>query len=112
MLLCVSRGTCLFEKLENEYDKLFFNFQILFFSIEYWKNEWYMDLHGFWINYLVPFLESVCPTRIPVASRDEKGFELMLGMKIHTKAKKIPGSLVSESAFALTASTDITENTR
>ncbi|XP_030253405.1 collagen alpha-1(XXI) chain [Sparus aurata] len=56
--------------------------------------------------------ESVCPTRIPVASRDEKGFELMLGMKIHTKAKKIPGSLVSESAFALTASTDITENTR
>lgn len=84
----------------------------LAFSIEYWKNEWYTDLHGFWINYLVPFLESVCPTRIPVASRDEKGFELMLGMKIHTKAKKIPGSLVSESAFALTASTDITENTR
>ncbi|KAM8731700.1 collagen alpha-1(XXI) chain-like [Acanthopagrus schlegelii] len=56
--------------------------------------------------------ESVCPTRIPVASRDEKGFELMLGMKVHTKAKKIPGSLVSESAFALTASMDITENTR
>uniref|UniRef100_A0A671RDJ8 Collagen alpha-1(XXI) chain n=1 Tax=Sinocyclocheilus anshuiensis TaxID=1608454 RepID=A0A671RDJ8_9TELE len=33
--------------------------------------------------------ESVCPTRIPVASRDEKGFELILGMKIHQKAKKI-----------------------
>ncbi|KAK5849988.1 hypothetical protein PBY51_014278 [Eleginops maclovinus] len=56
--------------------------------------------------------ESVCPTRIPVASRDEKGFELMLGMNIHKKAKKIPGSLVSEAAYALTASTDITENTR
>lgn len=57
-------------------------------------------------------LESVCPTRIPVASRDEKGFELMVGMNIQRKAKKIPGSLVSETAYALTASTDITENTR
>ncbi|CAK6972407.1 collagen alpha-1(XXI) chain-like [Scomber scombrus] len=56
--------------------------------------------------------ESVCPTRIPVASRDEKGFELMVGMNIQKKAKKIPGSLVSEAAFSLTASTDITENTR
>uniref|UniRef100_A0A3P8Z9B4 Collagen alpha-1(XXI) chain n=1 Tax=Esox lucius TaxID=8010 RepID=A0A3P8Z9B4_ESOLU len=56
--------------------------------------------------------ESVCPTRIPVAARDEKGFELMLGMKIHQKAKKIQGSLLSEAAFALTSSTDITENTR
>ncbi|XP_022609737.1 collagen alpha-1(XXI) chain-like [Seriola dumerili] len=56
--------------------------------------------------------ESVCPTRIPVASRDEKGFELMVGMNIQMKTKKIPGSLVSEAAYALTASTDITENTR
>ncbi|KAG7525569.1 hypothetical protein JOB18_028429 [Solea senegalensis] len=56
--------------------------------------------------------ESVCPTRIPVASRDEKGFELMLGLKIQMKAQKIAGSLVSETAYDLTASTDITENTR
>ncbi|XP_070784405.1 collagen alpha-1(XXI) chain [Enoplosus armatus] len=56
--------------------------------------------------------ESVCPTRIPVASRDEKGFELMVGMNIQKKAKKVPGSLSSETAYALTASTDITENTR
>ncbi|XP_051266258.1 collagen alpha-1(XXI) chain [Dicentrarchus labrax] len=56
--------------------------------------------------------ESVCPTRIPVASRDEKGFELMLGMKVQMKAKKIPGSLTSETAYALTASIDVTENTR
>ncbi|XP_077364506.1 uncharacterized protein LOC144008973 [Festucalex cinctus] len=56
--------------------------------------------------------ESVCPTRIPVASRDEKGFELMVGMNIEKKAKKIPGSLVSETAFTLTSSTDITESTR
>ncbi|XP_015232991.1 PREDICTED: collagen alpha-1(XXI) chain-like [Cyprinodon variegatus] len=56
--------------------------------------------------------ESVCPTRIPVASRDEKGFELLLGMNIQKKAKKIAGSLVSETAYALSTSTDITENTR
>ncbi|XP_056306786.1 collagen alpha-1(XXI) chain [Danio aesculapii] len=56
--------------------------------------------------------ESVCPTRIPVASRDEKGFELILGMKIHQKAKKIQGSLVSEAAYLLDKTTDITENTR
>ncbi|XP_029314056.1 collagen alpha-1(XXI) chain [Cottoperca gobio] len=56
--------------------------------------------------------ESVCPTRIPVVSRDEKGFELMLGMNIEKKANKIPGSLISKAAYSLTASTDITENTR
>ncbi|KPP80013.1 hypothetical protein Z043_100360, partial [Scleropages formosus] len=56
--------------------------------------------------------ESVCPTRIPVASRDEKGFELMLGMKIHEKAEKIQGSLLSESAYLLKSQVDISENTR
>lgn len=61
---------------------------------------------------MCPAPESVCPTRIPVASRDEKGFELMLGMKIHQKAKKIQGSLVSEAAYLLDKSVDITENTR
>ncbi|XP_061096158.1 collagen alpha-1(XXI) chain-like [Conger conger] len=55
--------------------------------------------------------ESVCPTRIPVASRDEKGFELMLGMKVFQKAQKTQGSLVSEAAYLLSASVDITENT-
>lgn len=61
---------------------------------------------------MIVFLESVCPTRIPVASRDEKGFELMVGMNIQKKTKKIRGSLVSEAAYALTAATDITESTR
>ncbi|XP_063062759.1 LOW QUALITY PROTEIN: collagen alpha-1(XXI) chain [Engraulis encrasicolus] len=56
--------------------------------------------------------ESVCPTRIPVASRDEKGFELMLGMNIHRKAKKIQGSLASEAAFHLTNARDITESSK
>ncbi|XP_048121615.1 collagen alpha-1(XXI) chain [Alosa alosa] len=56
--------------------------------------------------------ESVCPTRIPVASRDEKGFELLVGMNIHLKARKIPGSLASEAAYHLDKGDDITENTR
>ncbi|XP_076827467.1 uncharacterized protein LOC143474072 [Brachyhypopomus gauderio] len=56
--------------------------------------------------------ESVCPTRIPVASRDEKGFELILGMRIHMKAKKIQGSLMSEMAYLLNKDVDITEKTR
>ncbi|XP_053571811.1 collagen alpha-1(XXI) chain-like [Bombina bombina] len=56
--------------------------------------------------------ESVCPTRIPVASRDEKGFELLVGMKIHKKGQKITGSLASEKAYLLTPDVDVTENTR
>ncbi|XP_014348118.1 collagen alpha-1(XXI) chain-like [Latimeria chalumnae] len=56
--------------------------------------------------------ESVCPTRIPVASRDEKGFELMVGLKIKQKAQKIAGSLMSETAYMLTSVTDFVENTR
>ncbi|XP_053715725.1 collagen alpha-1(XXI) chain-like [Synchiropus splendidus] len=56
--------------------------------------------------------ESVCPTRIPVASRDEKGFELMLGLNILSKSEKIPGSLLTETAYMLSTSTDITEKTR
>ncbi|XP_043921730.1 collagen alpha-1(XXI) chain-like [Protopterus annectens] len=56
--------------------------------------------------------ESVCPTRIPVASRDEKGFELMIGMKITQKSPEIPGSLLSEAAYLLTPDVDISEYTR
>ncbi|XP_031760285.1 collagen alpha-1(XXI) chain isoform X1 [Xenopus tropicalis] len=56
--------------------------------------------------------ESVCPTRIPVASRDEKGFELLVGMKINTKGQLVMGSLASEEAYLLTSNVDITENTR
>ncbi|XP_066434935.1 collagen alpha-1(XXI) chain-like [Eleutherodactylus coqui] len=56
--------------------------------------------------------ESVCPTRIPVASRDEKGFELLTGMKIHRKGQSAVGSLTSEKAYLLTPKVDVTENTR
>ncbi|XP_075441860.1 uncharacterized protein LOC142487059 [Ascaphus truei] len=56
--------------------------------------------------------ESVCPTRIPVASRDEKGFELLVGMKINKKGQRITGSLASEKAYLLTPEMNVTENTR
>ncbi|XP_048451697.1 collagen alpha-1(XXI) chain-like [Rhincodon typus] len=56
--------------------------------------------------------ESVCPTRIPVAARDEKGFELIVGFKIPQKAQEISGSLTTEAGFLLTSQTDVTENTR
>ncbi|XP_029443002.1 collagen alpha-1(XXI) chain-like [Rhinatrema bivittatum] len=56
--------------------------------------------------------ESVCPTRIPVASRDEKGFELLVGMRIDQKGQVIPGSLISEKAYLLTSDIDVTEHTR
>lgn len=72
----------------------------------------YYEVLNIWITSCPFYSESVCPTRIPVASRDEKGFELLLGMNIQKKAKKIAGSLVSETAYALSTSTDITENTR
>lgn len=47
-----------------------------------------------------------------MSSRDEKGFELLVGMKLQLKAKKIPGSLRSETAYALSAASDVTEDTR
>ncbi|XP_069776966.1 collagen alpha-1(XXI) chain-like [Narcine bancroftii] len=56
--------------------------------------------------------ESVCPTRIPVAARDEKGFELMVGFKIPQKAQEISGSLTTGTGFLLMAENDVTENTR
>lgn len=56
--------------------------------------------------------ESVCPTRIPVAARDEKGFELMLGFKIPQKAQEILGSLTTQAGFLLSSEIDVTEDTR
>ncbi|XP_036375488.1 collagen alpha-1(XXI) chain-like [Megalops cyprinoides] len=56
--------------------------------------------------------ESVCSARIAVGSRDEKGFDLLLGMRINEKARKVQGSLVSEGAYLLSPGMDITMDTR
>ncbi|XP_043366325.1 collagen alpha-1(XXI) chain [Dermochelys coriacea] len=57
--------------------------------------------------------ESVCPTRIPVASRDEKGFDILLGLGVKKKVKKrilIPSS--NAKAYEITSNVDLSEFTR
>ncbi|XP_061110455.1 vWFA and Collagen domain-containing protein [Conger conger] len=56
--------------------------------------------------------ESVCPLWIPMGSRDEKGFDLILAMEIPGKAQKVQGSLVSEAAYLFSPGMDVTMDTR
>ncbi|XP_075058620.1 collagen alpha-1(XXI) chain [Mixophyes fleayi] len=57
--------------------------------------------------------ESVCPTRIPVAARDEKGFDILLGLGMNKKkAKRVEGSIPTAKAYELTSEIDLTEFTR
>lgn len=61
----------------------------------------------------VLFVESVCPTRIPVASRDEKGFDILLGLGVKRKVKKriqIPST--NAKAYEVTTTVDLSELTR
>ncbi|NWU64641.1 COLA1 protein, partial [Pterocles burchelli] len=57
--------------------------------------------------------ESVCPTRIPVASRDEKGFDILVGLGVKKKVKKrlqIPTT--NAKAYEVTSRVDLSELTR
>ncbi|XP_062981117.1 collagen alpha-1(XXI) chain isoform X2 [Elgaria multicarinata webbii] len=57
--------------------------------------------------------ESVCPTRIPVASRDEKGFDILLGLGVKKKVKKrIQVSSTNAKAYEVTSRIDLSELTR
>ncbi|MGH0114686.1 UNVERIFIED_CONTAM: hypothetical protein FKN15_034003 [Acipenser sinensis] len=56
--------------------------------------------------------ETVCPTRIPVAARDEKGFDILLGVDIAKKAKITQGSYFGRKAYLVTSQVDLTESTR
>ncbi|KAM8998936.1 collagen alpha-1(XXI) chain [Sarcophilus harrisii] len=56
--------------------------------------------------------ESVCPTRIPVAARDEKGFDILLGLGVKKKVKKrIPLSPTKTKAYEITSQVDLSEVT-
>ncbi|XP_041108048.1 collagen alpha-1(XXI) chain-like [Polyodon spathula] len=55
--------------------------------------------------------ETVCPTRIPVAARDEKGFDILLGVDIAKKAKRTQGSYSGSKAYLVTSQVDLTEST-
>lgn len=57
-------------------------------------------------------IETVCPSRIPVNSRDEKGFDILLHLNLAKKAKKTQGSYYGTRAYQVTQRDDLTENTR
>ncbi|XP_030630507.1 collagen alpha-1(XXI) chain [Chanos chanos] len=56
--------------------------------------------------------ESVCPFTINGNANQAKGFDLMILMKADQMAKKVQGSLISETAYLLSSRLDITESTR
>lgn len=57
--------------------------------------------------------ESVCPTRIPVAARDEKGFDILVGLGVKKKVKKrIQISTTNAKAYEVTSHVDLSELTR
>uniref|UniRef100_A0A2K6FIR9 Collagen alpha-1(XXI) chain n=1 Tax=Propithecus coquereli TaxID=379532 RepID=A0A2K6FIR9_PROCO len=56
--------------------------------------------------------ESVCPTRIPVAARDEKGFDILLGLGVKKKVKKrIQLSPTKIKGYEVTSKVDLSEST-
>ncbi|KAJ8787616.1 hypothetical protein J1605_022931 [Eschrichtius robustus] len=56
--------------------------------------------------------KSVCPTRIPVAARDEKGFDILLGLGVKKKAKKrIQLSPTKIKGYEVTSKVDLSELT-
>ncbi|XP_046496485.1 collagen alpha-1(XXI) chain isoform X3 [Equus quagga] len=56
--------------------------------------------------------ESVCPTRIPVAARDEKGFDILLGLDVKKKVKKrIQLSPTKIKGYEVTSKVDLSEFT-
>ncbi|XP_021565392.1 collagen alpha-1(XXI) chain [Carlito syrichta] len=56
--------------------------------------------------------ESVCPTRIPVAARDEKGFDILLGLGVKKKVKKrIQLSPTKIKGYEVTSKVDLSELT-
>ncbi|OWK63806.1 Collagen alpha-1(XXI) chain [Lonchura striata] len=57
--------------------------------------------------------ESVCPTRIPVAARDEKGFDILVGLGVKKKVKKrIQISTTNAKAYEVNPHVDLSELTR
>ncbi|KAJ8377720.1 hypothetical protein AAFF_G00254540 [Aldrovandia affinis] len=56
--------------------------------------------------------ETVCPARIPVNSRDEKGFDILLHLDLAKKAKKTQGSFYGTKAYQVTSRVDLSESTR
>lgn len=56
--------------------------------------------------------ETVCPARISVDSRDEKGFDILLHLNLAKKAKKTQGTYYGTKAYEVTSRLDLSEATR
>ncbi|XP_035519858.1 collagen alpha-1(XXI) chain isoform X1 [Morone saxatilis] len=56
--------------------------------------------------------ETVCPARIPVDSRDEKGFDILLHLNLAKKAKRTRGAFYGSNAYEVTSRVDLSEATR
>ncbi|KAI1894737.1 hypothetical protein AGOR_G00118830 [Albula goreensis] len=56
--------------------------------------------------------ETVCPAKIPVDSRDEKGFDILSHLNLAKKAKKTQGSFYGTKAYQVTSRIDLSESTR
>uniref|UniRef100_A0A3P9IVS4 Collagen alpha-1(XXI) chain n=1 Tax=Oryzias latipes TaxID=8090 RepID=A0A3P9IVS4_ORYLA len=56
--------------------------------------------------------ETVCPARIPVNSREEKGFDLLLYLNLAKKAKRTRGTIYGTNAFEVTTPVELSEATR
>ncbi|XP_067378539.1 collagen alpha-1(XXI) chain isoform X2 [Channa argus] len=56
--------------------------------------------------------ETVCPARIAIDSREEKGFDLLLHLNLAKKVKKTQGPFYSTRAYEVTSRVDLSEATR
>uniref|UniRef100_A0A8C6SQ06 Collagen alpha-1(XXI) chain n=1 Tax=Neogobius melanostomus TaxID=47308 RepID=A0A8C6SQ06_9GOBI len=56
--------------------------------------------------------ETVCPIKIPIDSRDEKGFDILLHLNLAKKAKKTQGAFYGSKAYEVTSRDDLSTATR
>ncbi|XP_036402623.1 collagen alpha-1(XXI) chain [Megalops cyprinoides] len=56
--------------------------------------------------------ETVCPTKITVDARDEKGFDILAHLDFAKKAKKTHGTFYGTRAYQVTSRVDLSESTR
>ncbi|XP_023264248.1 collagen alpha-1(XXI) chain-like isoform X1 [Seriola lalandi dorsalis] len=56
--------------------------------------------------------ETVCPARISVDSRDEKGFDILLHLNLAKKARKTQGAYYGSRAYEVTSRDDLSATTR
>ncbi|XP_061646514.1 collagen alpha-1(XXI) chain isoform X2 [Phyllopteryx taeniolatus] len=56
--------------------------------------------------------ETVCPARIPIDSRNEKGFDILFHLNLAKKAKKTKGTYHGTKAYEVSSRIDLSEATR